>query len=220
MVGLDRFVTLAALKIRSRQTVSKIAGRQFGRSLSGHRPDAKRGRCSDYKREIKRPSNCAGSGSACMFLVFGLDVQFNRTDQVLRSEERVQIFFGEDVVLEDQVVDATARFERFLSDAGRVLIADYGVKRRYDTDAAVYVFETSFLVGDNAVYATCAQGVEAVHQEVCRFEAALCHYRLHCVKLHLRSFRTHTYAKIVANHLLSNLIHHLGDNRIDLARHN
>ena len=55
-----------------------------------------------------------------MFLVFGLDVQFNRTDQVLRSEERVQIFFGEDVVFEDQVINATARFERFLSDAGRI----------------------------------------------------------------------------------------------------
>ena len=71
----------------------------------------------------------------------------------------------------------------------------------------------------DAVNAVDAESIETVHHDLCRLEAALCHYRLHCIELHLSLLRRHRHAKVVTDDLVADLVHHLWNNRINLTWH-
>ena len=46
------------------------------------------------------------------------------------------------------------------------------------------------------------------------------HYGLHCVQFHLGGFTAHCHTKVISYHFVGYLIHHLGNDRIHLSRHN
>ena len=152
-------------------------------------------------------------------LLLGLDAETYGLDHVLRSEDGVKIFLREDAVLDDEVVDTTARFEGFLSDLRGVLIADDGVEGGDDADAVADVVAALVFVGGDTVNAEGAEGVEAVDQQVNGFEAALSHYGLHSIEFHLRSIASHRDAEVITHDLVADLAHHFGDNGVDLTWH-
>ena len=61
----------------------------------------------------------------------GLDIQFHGTDHVLGFENRIELLFRENAVLEHQLVHTAAGLERLFSDLGRILIC-----LLYTSDAA------------------------------------------------------------------------------------
>ena len=69
-------------------------------------------------------------------------------------------------MLEYEVIDATASCKGLLGNLGRVLVADNRIQSRHDTDAVVHIGTATILVGRDALDATDAQRVEAVHQQV------------------------------------------------------
>ena len=82
------------------------------------------------------------------------------------------------------------------------------------------IFPAFFLIGRDAVYTQGTQRIETIHQQIGRFETALGHDRFHRIQFHLGRFTTHSYTKVVTYYFIVNLIHHFGNNRIDLTRHN
>ena len=194
------------------------------------------GRCSPSGMEIKEvaPAPCphwvrelgllcfvlselSRAGRECLLL--GLDAETYRLDHILRSEDSIKVFLREDAVLDDEIIDATTRFEGFLGDLRGVLIADDGVEGGDDTDAVADVVAALVFVGGDAVDAERAERVEAVDQKVDGFEAALSHYRLHSVEFHLRSVASHRDAEVITHNLVADLAHHFGDNGVDLTWH-
>ena len=122
-------------------------------------------------------------------------------------------------MLDDEIIDTTARFEGFLSDLRGVLVADDGVEGGDDTDAVADVVATLVFVGGDTVNAERAEGVEAVDQKIDGFEAALSHYGLHSIEFHLRSIASHRDAEVITHDLVADLAHHFGDNGVDLTWH-
>ena len=152
-------------------------------------------------------------------LLLGLDAETYGLDHVLRSEDGVKVFLREDAVLDDELVDTTARFEGFLSDFGGVLVADDGVEGGDDTDAIADVVTALVFVGGDAVNAEGAKRVEAVDQKIDGFEATLSHYGLHSIEFHLRSIASHRDAEVITHDLVAHLAHHFGDDGVDLTWH-
>ena len=72
------------------------------------------------------------------------------------------MFLGEQVVLEDQLVDAATSFAGFLGNLGGLLVAYDGVEHGDDADAAFNQFAATLFVGNDAFDAVLAQGVKAV----------------------------------------------------------
>ena len=85
-------------------------------------------------------------GSASRF-----DVEFHRTDHILRFEYLVEFLLAEDAVFEHQLIHAATRFERLLGDFGRILIADDRIEGGNDADAVVHVSAAALLLCRNSV---------------------------------------------------------------------
>ena len=68
-------------------------------------------------------------------VAFGLYVEFHGLDHVLGSENRVKVFLAQDVVFKHKVVYALSGGESLFGNLGGVLVADYRVECRYNTDA-------------------------------------------------------------------------------------
>ena len=122
-------------------------------------------------------------------------------------------------MFQHQFVNSLTGLLCLFGNFGRILIPDDRVEGRHNTDTVVNIFPAFLLIGRNAVYAQSTQCIEAIHQQIGRFKATLCHHRFHRIQLHLSRFATHSHAKVVAYHFIVDLVHHFGDNRIYLTGH-
>ena len=88
-------------------------------------------------------------------------------------------------MLENEVIYALACSHRLFCDLCRVLVTDHRIEGCNHSEALVDILAALLRVSLDTVHAVDAESVETVHHDLCRLEAALCHYRLHSVELHL-----------------------------------
>ena len=88
-------------------------------------------------------------------------------------------------MLENEVIYALACSHRLFSDLCRVLVSDHRVEGCNHSETLVDILAALLWFSLDAVHAIDAESVESVHHDLCGLEAALCHYRLHSVELHL-----------------------------------
>ena len=62
------------------------------------------------------------------------DVELDRLDHILWSEDSVKVFLSEDTVLENEIIDALSCCHSFLRDLCRVLVSDDRIECCNNTD--------------------------------------------------------------------------------------
>ena len=92
-------------------------------------------------------------------------------------------------------------------------------QRGNNTNALIQPFRTLSAVSLNSVYAAGAQSINSIGQETQGIENIIGHNRLHNVKLELAVFYTEGHSQIIGNYLIAGLVHYLGDNGVNLTRH-
>ena len=108
---------------------------------------------------------------------------------------------------------------RFLRDLRRGRVADARAERRRDRRAAIEQLACPLRVGRDAVDALEYEARPSTPQNPRGVERIPCDDRHHHVQLELAGFARHRHRDIAAHHLITDLIHHLGNRRVDLARH-
>ena len=107
----------------------------------------------------------------------------------------------------------------FLGYLGAGLITDNRIEGSHDADTVLYHLIAAFLVDSNAQYTFFCKGFDGVLHPGKALEETLCNDRFHHVQFQLTCLGCKTDSCIVADYLEANLIGHLWDNWIYLARH-
>ena len=88
-------------------------------------------------------------------------------------------------MLKDKIVNTLACRHCLFSYLSRILIAYHRIEGCNHSEAVVDILAALFRICRDSFHTVYAEGVKAVHQNLCRLEAALRHYRFHCIELHL-----------------------------------
>lgn len=106
-------------------------------------------------------SGSGGSGQSPQVSVILFDVgDHARMNHVLGIQNHVELFLGQEVALQYEVVYASSGLEGLLGDLGAVGVADVGLEGCNDTDTVLNLLLAVFLVGLDALDALYAQGGE------------------------------------------------------------
>ena len=105
-------------------------------------------------------------------------------------------------MLEDKVIYALACRHRLFGYLCRILIADHRIEGCYYSETVMDILAALLRICCDAVYAVYTESVETVHHDLCRLEAALRHYRLHRIELHLSLLGRHCNTEVVSDHLV------------------
>ena len=106
-------------------------------------------------------------------------------EHVFGLEDFVKLLFGEEFVFEDELVYTAASLGSLFGNFGRGLVTDDGVEHGDDADAVLNKLTAALLVGDDAVDAEGAEGVESVLQQVDALEEGVGDDGFHDVELEL-----------------------------------
>ena len=172
-----------------------------------------------YKAKSKKRHRIKRHRYLKQFFYFFLQFNVDGLEHVLGTENLVELFLGEQVVLEDQFVDTATGFAGLLGNLGGLLVANDGVEHGDDADAAFNQLAATLYVGHDAFDAVLAQGVKAVGEQVDGLEEAVGDDGFHHVQFELTVVGGKGDGHVVADHLIAHLVHHFGDDRVDLARH-
>ena len=153
-------------------------------------------------------------------LFFGLYLlDHARMNHVLGIEYHVKLLFGQQVALQNEVVDALSALQGFLCDLGAVGVSDVGLEGCHDADAVLNLFLAVLPVGLDALDTFDAEGAEGAAHPCGGLYERLDHHGLHYVELELGGLGSHGHCEVIADNLEADLVDHLGDDRIDLAGH-
>src|SRR5690606_8953367 len=134
-------------------------------------------------------------------------------------QDVLELLPTEPALLQHQLVDTTAGIERLARDCACTLVADVGNERGDDADAALDDTANMLAVGGDAADAPLAQNDAALREHIDRLEDVEGDHRLEDVELELSCLRCQGDGGVVADHLEARLVDHLGDDGVDLARH-
>ena len=131
----------------------------------------------------------------------------------------IQLFFREDALLKDDLADGLARRICLACELGGLLIADVRQECGHDADTVVEpllaLLDVRLQIDEELV----DEGVDRARDVVQRVEHIERHDRLHDVQLELTVLHGERHSEVACDNLIARLIEHLGDDGVDLARH-
>ena len=144
-------------------------------------------------------------------------VRLKHIDWIKRS---IKFLLGHQALLEHDVVNRTVGLVSLLGHLCAGLVADDGVEGGNDADGVLDHLLAMFLVDGDAKDTLLGEGVDGIGHPGDALEDALGDDGLHHVEFELSVLGCNGYGSIVADHLEAGLVDYLGDDRINLARHN
>jgi hypothetical protein len=144
----------------------------------------------------------------------------NRACKVLWPQDLGELLFRKELLFNDEIADASSGAQGLLRNLRRVGIANVWIKCGHHTDRTIHVFFESIAVGRDAANATFLENETTVAKVFQTFEDAVSSDGQESIQLQLSCFSSEAHGDVVADHFECNLIHYLGNNRINFAGHN
>ena len=144
---------------------------------------------------------------------------FRLQGHLVGIHELVQLIFRNQSLFKHQVADVCAGFNGFLGQMAGFGVADDGAEGGDDADRMLYEFAAMLFVCCNSLDAVDAQRVHALGERMEGLEQLVEDDRLKGVKLELSAFRRHGDGCVISDDVESDLVHDLGNDGVDLARH-
>ena len=134
-------------------------------------------------------------------------------------EDGRKLLLGEQLLLQNQLADGLIGAECFLRDVRRSLVADIGADCGDDADGALDHLAAVLFVCRDAHNAVVHEGLDCVAEGLDGFEEVVEDNRLKRIQLELTCLCRHGNRHIVADDVERNLVHDLGDDGVNLTRH-
>ena len=80
-----------------------------------------------------------------------MNIQFHRFNHIFRFQDRIQVFFGKNVMFQHQLIHSFTRFQSLLRYLCRMFIANYGIQCGHYSDTVVYIPTAFFFIGCDAI---------------------------------------------------------------------
>lgn len=68
-----------------------------------------------------------------------MNIQFHRFNHIFRFQDRIQVFFGKNVMFQHQLIHSFTRFQSLLRYLCRMFIANYGIQCGHYSYTVVYI---------------------------------------------------------------------------------
>ncbi|MNS69958.1 hypothetical protein D3C72_1032890 [compost metagenome] len=151
--------------------------------------------------------------------LLGLGFQPARGRQVLRGEGLLGFIRAHQPTGHHDLGDGAAFFQRLFDHVGRLAVADQRVERGGEPQALHGEGLADRPVGLDALYALLVEDADGVGQNRDRREQVMGGHRHHHVQLELAGLHAVGDRGVLPQHLEADLVEHLHDARVDLARH-
>ena len=122
-------------------------------------------------------------------------------------------------MLEHEVVDRASGLVGLLGNLCAALVADVRIQGGNDADGVLHHFVAALLVDGDAEHTLVGERRDGVAKPPKTFKEALRDDGLHNVELELSGLSGKGHGGVVADDLETRLVSHLGDDGVDLARH-
>ena len=126
---------------------------------------------------------------------------------------------GQQAALAHELADAPAGLDGGLGDVGRFSVPDVRAEGGGDGGAAIEQLAAARFVGLDAGDAARVEDAHRVAEDARRVQRVPGDHRHHHVQLELAAVRGGQDRGIAADHLVADLVDHLGHRRVDLAGH-